>query len=350
VWQEYYTPAFLAHPSTVRFWRLPNIQDLTDTSKQLGGVGQRITSTGHFTKLPRWAYTVTHTHYRQPTLPKATVKELALTTLQDTISRQRKDCPDIQPYSETQTRFWLNKMRFESIDVRPHETFWLLKNLFGCRVASGSYDLHEWEAYYSRERWESTEAQVKAVEPDRDGTWKSDILWCDIARGGEASMIGWAEELGGEEEIKFLAAVAAKEIEALPKGEAGTSAEEMADAVNGDTATGLNYAIRSHMILGVLRAAFETKTYRARHLDDLKRQITSACRLDDEAVTPWVEQVLEVVEPYAKRTRPTDIPSWSRLLQLILEENGQLFGRWKQMGEPKNPFRLGPRRDLLSES
>lgn len=342
-WKEYYTPAFLAHPSTARFWRLPNLQDLTDTSKQLGGVGRRINSTSHFTKLPRWAYTVTHTHYRQPALPKATIKELAASTLQDTISRQRKDWPDVQPYSETQAQFWLNKMRFESIDVKPYKAFWLLRELFSCRVASGYYDLHEWEAHYSPERWESTEAQVKAVEPDRDGTWTSEIMWCDIARGGEAAMIGWAEELGGEEEIMFLAAVAAKEIEALAMEKAG------AGTMDGDTMAGLNYAIRSHMILGILRAAFETATQRTRHIDDLKRQITSAGRLDDETVGPWVEKVLEIVEPYAERTRPTDVPGWSKLLQLILEENGQLFGRWKQMGEPMNPFQLGPRMDLVTE-
>jgi hypothetical protein len=103
------------------------------------------------------------------------------------------------------------------------------------------------------------------------------------------------------------------------------------------------------MILGVLRTAFETETHRPRHIDDLKRQITSAGKLDDETVGPWVEKVLEIVEPYAKRTRPTDVPGWSKLLQLILEENGQLFGRWKQMGEPKNPFQLGPRMDLVTE-
>lgn len=226
--------------------------------------------------------------------------------------------------------------------MRLPEKQWDLYYLFGTLVASGYYDVRMWERYYSRERWESAEAQVRFLEEDLDGTRKSEVEWCGFPDGGlmgEVSVMGYEEELGSDEGIMFLAAVAAKEIEEA------LAAEE---AENTDGATGLNYAIRSHMLLGVLRAAFETD--QARHMDDLKQRVVTSGRLDEKTVGPWMESVLEVIKPYTDRTRPAHIPGWSRLLRLILEENGQLFGRWKQMSSEQrfnNPFKLGPRKDLV---
>ncbi|KAH6687303.1 hypothetical protein F5X68DRAFT_275835 [Plectosphaerella plurivora] len=360
VWKEFYTPSFLAQPSSARFWRLPNLRDRTDTSDPWG---VRRKGTGQFTKLPRWAVLVTQTHWRQPTLSKAMIKQLALSTLQETMSRQRNDCPGDkpQPYSETQAHFWLNNMGIERNPSRLYKELWDLRFLFGSRITQGYYDVRKWEAYYSKERWESVQAQTQVMEPDLDGTRKSEIRYSGLVEDagmiGMACELGWEEELGSEEEIMFLAAVAAKEVETIVKEEAGAAAAEKgADIIDGVTLTGLNYAMRSHMILGVLRAAFETnQTDRARHIEDLKRQFVTAGRFGEmdvepaQAVDSWVKLVLEIVEPYAAdKTRPVDVLGWSELLRLILEENGQLFGRWMCMGETKNPFLLGPRMDLVS--
>lgn len=82
-------------------------------------------------------------------------------------------------------------------------------------------------------------------------------------------------------------------------------------------------------------------------MDGLKQRVVEAGRLDSSTVGPWSDNVLEIMEPYAaESTPPTDLAGWSRLLQMVLEENEQLFGRWKQMGG-QNPFKLGPRRDLI---
>jgi hypothetical protein len=323
--------------------------------------GVRREGIGHFTKLPRWAYTVKKTWFRQPNIPNTAMRELAVSTLQETISRQRKDSLDIQPYSETQAQFWLNAMGMNAIDIQVDEEAYSLYYLFGTLVASGWYDVRLWEKYYSRERWESAEAQDRFLEEDLDGTRKSEVYWCGYPDGGlmgEVSLMGFEEELGSEEEIVFLAAVAAKEILALQVEEveaAGAEETEKADGI-----TGLNYAIRSHILLGVLRAAFETD--QARRMDDLKKRVVASGRLDDQSVGLWMETALGIIKPYAEaRARPTDVRGWSELLRLILEENGQLFGRWKLMGsdekwretylgygeKDKNPYKLGPRKDLL---
>ncbi|KAH7376037.1 hypothetical protein B0T11DRAFT_314439 [Plectosphaerella cucumerina] len=343
VWKEHYTPAYLAQASTARFWRLPNLWDRTDTSNPLRAVPRR-KGTGQFTKLPRWAYLVTRTHWRQPTLSKATITEIAMFTLQVAIPRQQmySNGPDIQLYSKTQVQFWLDQMGMNRTTVRLSEELWDLDCLFGSLVAQGVYDVRRWEAYYSRERWESMEARRRVLEPDLDRN--SEMQRCRLPDGrlmGDVSETGWEEELGSEEEIVFLAAVGAREVELL--------ASERAEAVTTKAPTTAGndpkYAVRSYILLEVLRAAFETD--RARYLDNLKQRVMDAGRLDSSTVAPWMNKVLEIMEPYAaERTPPTDLAGWIRLLRMVLEENGQLFGRWKLMGG-QNPFQLGPRRDLI---
>jgi hypothetical protein len=341
VHEEYYSPSLLAHPSTARFWRLPDLRDLTDTSDQLRGV--RREGIGHFTRIPRWAYLVTLTQWRQPTLSTEMLTQLAISSLQKAISRQQRECPDVRPYSETQARFWLKRMGINSRSANLRKDTWAIVYTFSTLIGRGDYDVRQGELLYSTERWESTGPE--ALEPDLDGSKKSVIQacgWPDGGVSGEIAEMGWEEELGSEEEVLFLATVAAKEIEVL-----GVDADGHSDDVN--------YAIRSHMLLGVLRAAFETD--RTQHVDGLKRQFVSAGRLDDDGVGPWIERVLEVMEPYvavdggvAAHKRPADASGWSELLRLILEENGQVFGRWKMCGMDRNPpFLLKARMDLVTD-
>lgn len=167
-----------------------------------------------------------------------------------------------------------------------------------------------WEAYYSRKLWDSIDAPL---EPDLDGTRKSEVDWCGWPDGGvgvQAWCRGWEPEVGSEEEIEFLAAVAVKETEGI-------------DVSN------LDYAMRSHMLLGVMRAAFETE--REKHVEDLKRRIVEAGRIDESKAEQWIQQVLMVMEPYVPQWHvwPATAEGRSELLRRILVENGHLFARWK---------------------
>jgi hypothetical protein len=314
-WQQYYSPAFLALPISARFYRLPNLQDLPDSSGPLGQPRLE-KGIGHFKQLPRWAHNVVRTHQRQPTLPVATITQIALLTLQQTILRLRAaGYTNVQPYSETQARFWLKHMQLDS-PLRFAKHLWNPAQ-FGILLAQGWFDVWAWEAHYSRKLWNSIEARIAPLEPDLDGTRKNEVIgygWPDGGVGVQAWWRGWEPELGSEEEIGFLAAVAVKET------------EDVVDVSN------LDYAMRSHVLLGVMRAAFESAE-RERHVEDLKRGIFEAGRVDDERTAEqWIQEALMIMEPYVKKWDvqwPAAVEDRSALLRHILMENGQLFARWK---------------------
>ncbi len=116
-------------------------------------------------------------------------------------------------------------------------------NRFDQGVAQGGFDMWAWEAHYSRKLWDSMEARIAPLEPDLDGTRMSEVNWCGMPDGGvgwEAWNRGWQPEVGSEEEIEFLAAVAVKETESIEE-------------------SNWDYTMRSHMLLGVMRAGFETE-------------------------------------------------------------------------------------------
>lgn len=324
VWRQYYSPTFLALATSARFYRLPDLQDLSDSSDPLGQP-RREKGIGHFTRLPRWAHHVVGTRRRQPTLPVAIMTQIALSTLQQTILRLRGGgYLSVQPYSETQARFWLKYMKMDSPGSFAKEPqLWELDR-FGVHVAQGAFDVWAWEAHYSRKLWDSVGARIAPLEPDLDGTRKSKVHWCGWPDGGvsvQAWWRGWEPEVGSEEEIAFLAAVAVKETEGV------------IDVSN------LDYAMRSHMLLGVMRTAFESAAeQRERQVEDLKRKIVEAGMIDDESkAEQWIQRVLLVMEPYVLQKLKSEHAQWpaaaaedrSELLRHILKENGQLFARGK---------------------
>jgi hypothetical protein len=328
-WRHYYSTHFLAQATSARFYRLPDLQDLPDSSDPLGAPRLQ-KGTGHLTRLPRWAYNASRTASRQPTLPAESKTQIALSTLQQTISRQRgAGYPSVSPYSETQARFWLERMGMYSARAAPKEA-WRRYN-FGAKVAQGWYDMWKWEAYYSRNLWDSVEARNAYLEPDLDGTRKSEVTWSGLPDGGTAFMAwtrGWDPEVGSEEEIGFLAAVAVKETEGVIEVD------------------NLDYAMRSHMLWGVMRLAFESAE-RERLMEDLKRGIVKTGRIDDETkAEQWIQKVLMVMEPYVQKSDaqwPAAVEDRSELLRHILMENGQLFARWTLSPLSKEfNFELGP--------
>lgn len=341
-WRECYSPAFLAQPSSARFYRLPDLRDLQDASdplcqpRQKGGMG-------HLTKLPFWANNVVRTHRRQPDLPVATLTELGRSTLRHTISRLRVDHPDrVQPYSETQASFWLKHSGLDSPadDRCPSNSRGSWKpNQAGLEVAQGAIDMWAWEAHYSRKRWEEDSLTDDASfrQPDLDGTRPSEARWCGWPDGAGVSISawwrGWEPEMGNEQDIAFLAAVAAKETESLQ---------------DGDDMDKLDYAVRSHILLTVMRTAeLQTDKKTREHVEELKRRMVEAGRIDEGDAQPWVQQALMVTRPYVHKWRQRDyasIADRSELLRHILIENGQLFARWKLPPTSKEfDFTLKPR-------
>ncbi|KAL2759537.1 hypothetical protein ACRALDRAFT_2038391 [Sodiomyces alcalophilus JCM 7366] len=337
-WKEYYSPAFLAQPLSARFYRLPDLRDLPDASDPLKAPRQK--GIGHHNKLPCWAYNVVRTHQRQSTLPVETIIQIALSTLEQTISRQRKEfpSPSIQPYSETQARFWLKYMKIDDSSEPVIRQAWT-SNRFGSLIAQGWYDAWGWERDYSRQRWEASIGVVPPLDPDLDETlYQSEVTWCGYPDGGITALSwyrGWDAELGSEEDLAFLAAVAVKETEGI------------------DTDTGmdnLDYAIRSHILLGVMRVAFKMEMERAKDIDDLKGRIVKVGRIDEESkAEEWIRQALMVMEPYVPAYQghdgwPATVEDRSELLRKILVENGHLFGRWTVCPSYKEfDFELNPR-------
>ena len=216
---------------------------------------------------------------------------------------------------------------------------------FGGKIADGRFDTWAWEAHYSRKLWDSIEARIAPLEPDLDGTRKSEVMWLGWPNGGvgkNAKWRGWEPEVGSEEIIGFLAAVAVKETE---------SVIDVSD---------LDYTIRSHMLLGVMRAAFEPAgaEQRERQVNDLKRKIVEAGRIDDESkAEQWIQNALTIMEPYVQQKFtneneieienaqwPAAVEDRSELLGRILTENGQLFARWPLSRHSKEfSFELKPR-------
>ncbi|KAA8651052.1 uncharacterized protein ATNIH1004_003745 [Aspergillus tanneri] len=290
-WRAYYSEPFLKQNITARFYRLPDLQDLPDSDNPLDLPIRKQSHVGggpHATKLPRWAYNVAYTYLRQPLLPLVTLTDIALSTLEATINRLRKGHP------------------------------------------SGLYDVYEWEGKYSVQLWEASWEQNGVVEPDvKDGMWKSEVTWCGWPDGGVGAFAwwrGWDGELGSDEEIEFLAAVAVEET-------VGVELDK------------LDLAVRSHILLGVMRAAVKTGLEREDLLQELETGMVQSGRIKEERAGLWLREALGVMEPYVRIWEGVwpDAEERGKMLRRILVENRQLFARWKASPHLKEfSFVLGP--------
>ncbi|KAK7446573.1 hypothetical protein Landi51_07520 [Colletotrichum acutatum] len=321
-WRKYYSSSLLAQPISSRFYRLPDLRDLPDSSDPLAQPRQEGNS--HLTKLARWAHNVARTRQRQQSLPVDTITQIALSTLEQTIALLREDYPSVQPYSETQARFWLKYMNMEC-PGKPSKDAWK-HNEFGTSVAQGRFDMWAWEAHYSQERWETVNTPY--LEPDLDGTRESEVNWCGWPDGGvgeQARSRGWEPEVGSEEEVAFLAAVEMKETEGV----------DVKD---------LDYGIRSHVLLGLMCSAFDVD--KGQQVEQIKRQLVAAGRIDESRAEQWIREALKVMEPYLrmKDGKPDFEENRDDMLRQILVKNGQLLARWKLSGSSKEfNFNLQPR-------
>ncbi|GAD99157.1 hypothetical protein ANI_1_470124 [Paecilomyces variotii No. 5] len=328
-WRSYYSISFLTQRSTARFYRLPDLQDLPDSSSPLCQPRHSLVST-HVLKLPRWAYTVGRTRRRQPFLPTVTLTATALSTLEATVTRLHTTYPSAPPASESHARFWLDYFtpgpspsRLTRITSR--ETWG--PNSFGILVAQGKYDIHRLEAEYL--------AQVSGSEVAKGDSESEQVMWCGLPDGGigaQAWWRGWEEEVGSEEEVEFLAAVAVEETVGL--GLEGIKMDE------------LDLSIRSHILLAIMQAAVKDGQERERFLGDLERRMVQKGRIGKSSAGRWAREALGIVEPYVRIWQGVWPGAEERgeMLRRILVENAQLFARWRVSPLLKQfLFELGPR-------
>lgn len=180
--------------------------------------------------------------------------------------------------------------------------------------------------------WEAGLEKRGVVKPDmEDGVRKSKVMWCGWPDGGigaEAWWRGCEGEVGGEEEVEFLAAITVEEI-------AGIKLDK------------LNFTVRSHILLGVMQAAVKEGQEREAFLGELEREMVRSRRIKEDIVGVWLREALGVIKPYVRiwdGVWPDAEDEWARVLRLILVDNGQLFARWKVSPHLKEfNFELGPR-------
>ncbi|KAF1828091.1 hypothetical protein BDW02DRAFT_635394 [Decorospora gaudefroyi] len=314
-WRSYYSTTFLTQPTTTRFYRMPDLQDLPDSSSPLCLPRENPVSE-HVLRLPRWAYTVGRTRHRQPLLPFDTITKIALRTLDAVLTRLHAAYPSTPPFSESHARFWLDEYytppTAESKPRKDIREVWGPHH-FGLNVASGLYDIHSLEAQYLAQL-----SSGKAVEPEPS---KPEFWWVGFPDGGtaiDALQRGWQEEIGSEEEVEFLAAVAMEETAGLGAG-----------AIKMDE---LDCSIRSHILLAVMQAALVKNMQEREHfLGELEKRMVQKGRIGEERAGKWVREALEIMVPYV-RVRQGEWPDTEErdeMLRRILVENPLLFARWK---------------------
>ena len=161
------------------------------------------------------------------------------------------------------------------------------------------------------------------------------MIWCGLPDGGievQAWWRGWEEEVGSEEEVEFLAAVAVEETVGL-----GLQGIEMDE---------LDLSIRSHILLAVMQAAVKDRQERERFLGELDRRMVQKGRIGKERAGRWAREALGIMEPYVCVWQGVWPGAEERgeMLRRILVENGQLFARWRVSPLSKQfTFELGPR-------
>jgi hypothetical protein len=335
-WRSYYSTAFLTQPTTARFYRMPNLQDLPDSSSPLSLPRDNPVSE-HVLKLPRWAYTVGRTRHRQPLLPYDTITKIALRTLEAVLTRLHSAHPSTPLFSESHAHFWLDEYCKPPVaepkqEALSTETDTQLEgeekkipstrkdnreawgpHHFGLNVASGLYDIHSLEAQYLAQ---VSSGKIVEAEPS-----KPMFYWVGIPDGGtaiQALQRGWQEEIGSEEEVEFLAAVAMEETAGLGAG-----------AIKVDD---LDCSIRSHILLAVMQAALvKNMQERERFLGELERRMVQKGRIGEERAGRWVREALEIMVPYVRvwQGEWPDTEERGKMLRRILVENPLLFARWK---------------------
>ena len=324
---------------------MPDLQDLPDSSSPLCLPRDNPVSE-HVLKPPRWAYTVGRTRQRQPLLPFDTITKIALRTLDAVLTRLHAAYPSTPPFSESHARFWLDEYYKPPIAESKQEA--LPTNIndqlegeekkilsspspksnlsprkdnreawgpqhFGLNVASGLYDIHSLEAQYLVQV-----SSGKIVEPEPS---KPAFFWCGIADGGtafQALQRGWQEEIGSEEEVEFLAAIAMEETAGLG---AGTIKMDELDC-----------STRSHILLAVMQVALEKNTQEREHfLGELERQMVQKGRIGEHKAGRWIREALEIMVPYVRvwHSQWPDTEERGEMLRQILVENPLLFARWK---------------------
>ncbi|KAF7713170.1 Uncharacterized protein PECH_001715 [Penicillium ucsense] len=321
VWRSYYSLSFLTQKATTRFYRPPDLRDLPGSSYPLFEDRQPmpedlLAEPSQLLRIPRWAFTVVCTRAKQQFLPSTTITALALTTLEATINSLHRDYPRVQPYSEPLARYWLDQ-------VVP--AFGPGPCAFGELVAMGFWNIHWLSGRYV--------AQVTGQEftqPEK----KYWYTWPDGGTDACAAYRGWKEEIGSEEEVQFLAAVACQETAGLSDKESALGEFDL--------------SVRSHILLAIMQATVKDQAARAEFLDDLEERMVRASIIESERVKLWMSEVSKIMESYTHEWQGKWPGSGKgeSTLRRILVENPQLFAFWNYSWCSKQfYFELARRKD-----
>lgn len=118
------------------------------------------------------------------------------------------------------------------------------------------------------------------------------------------------------------------------------------DETAGVGVAALDFAMRSHLVLGVMRAAIVEGEKREVWLEEMARGMVEKGRIGEDRAGRWLREVLAVVEPYVRMWEGVWPGTEERgeVLRRLLVENEQLFARWQlspRLKEKEFSFELG---------
>lgn len=173
LWKDWYTKDLIMSPEAKLYWRLPDLQTLPNiiVSTEERQWPSQTLSQQEPCRLMDFAFAVVQI-YMSSDVRRGWLIEQSMAILQTTTMRRRAQAASLQPYSETQTYFWIQIV---------HVAMSVLKEKLQCDATTVDalsrlsfsgfrrcFDLDPdlWRNHYTPTRWESVEARGGFVLPD----------------------------------------------------------------------------------------------------------------------------------------------------------------------------------------
>ncbi|KAI5464985.1 hypothetical protein BGZ63DRAFT_350120 [Mariannaea sp. PMI_226] len=232
LWKSYYSKDLLFSPGAREYWHLPDLQPLPSFKLQTTDSGPDIMPQvmENSYRLPRFAFAVVQKTLSSKLRRGGVVKQ-ALESLQASTIRLRASNNLINPYSETQSYFWIQLVHalLKSLEINATSPSQAMTeaDVPGAKLTFDAFrvlfDLSgdEWKTYYSPGVWDSIQARMAFVPPDRKP------LPNVLARPSSAKM-----ELARLRMIKASTQQIAKPLELPPKEELEFAAAVLIDEAN----------------------------------------------------------------------------------------------------------------------
>jgi hypothetical protein len=176
VWKSYYSESLMLDPKTAMYWRASDLRKICAPTVSRCFIPQLPKSDSRAPRVERFAFAVVSLYLGFSVPSKRWIIEQALAVLESCTMRLRCKNPTVQPYSETQTYFWISHIHgilasipyFEPIPCRnvvsglPCVLNITLEDLMAANLVSPV----AWQQYYSPKVWHSMEARMKTIQPD----------------------------------------------------------------------------------------------------------------------------------------------------------------------------------------